>query len=602
MLVVAPPGTGKTAVACARAAHLIQELGVTASNLLIISFTRTAVAEIRTRIDQYVKNSGIADAISISTVDAHAWSLQVGFDEEAGGVWKDGNYDVTINQAIELLRKPTPEAREYLDRFEHVIVDEAQDLVGIRLELVSELTKSLPRSCGVTVFADFLQAIYDFANETAAVDAVTSETLRGMLGSEFNEKRLTHLHRFKDERLAAVLTSARAVMESTQLSPTQQRLAVRQLLEKSKVVEPVTIQPWKVHEIPDIDEQDNLLALFRTRAEVLCASDALTSKGVSHRVRMSGLPDCAHPWLARVFMGFRPRGLVLERGEFEERINAEVGNGVLSDPAWDLLRRLARKQSGVDHRKLRQQLSRKRPPVEACYLDLGMRGPTLGTVHASKGRQSDRVLYYLPPNKSDTFEEARIDYVAMTRGSASLCIQSASSYDANSLHETSGRVFRHELRVRGLNGAKLVRMEIGRGGDLIEESIASYEQALTIQQHLWETRDNVGRIEAKCTGASNWQYDLTEATRSGARLCLGRLTKSVRDDAFSVAKSLSDVLGGRWIPAPKLGSLYRIAARTVVLREDDPRLGAMPQPIRDSGYFLVPVLRGWCAVFCNRKD
>lgn len=597
LLVVAPPGTGKTAVACARAAHLIRELGVTASNILIISFTRTAVAEVRDRIGRYVGNSGTADAIAISTVDSHAWSLQVGFGEETNGVWKDGNYDLTIRQAIELLSQPNSDAREYLNRFEHVIVDEAQDLVGIRLELVSELTKSLPRSCGVTVFADFLQAIYDFTNETTAADAVTSEILRGMLGSEFAEKRLTHLHRFKDEQLAVVLTSVRTLMESTQLPPTQLRLAVRQVL--STVVEPVQIQPWKVHEIPNIAKQDNLLALFRTRAEVLCASNALTANGVSHRVRMSGLPDCAHPWLARVFMGFRPRGLVLERGELEERIAAEVGDGLLADRAWDLLRRLARKQFGVDHRKLRQQLSRERPPVEACYFDLGTRGPILGTVHASKGRQSDRVLYCLPPNGGGTFEEARIDYVAITRGSDSLCIKSASKYDATSLHESSGRVFRHEWRVRLAKGAKLVHMEVGRRGDLIDDSIASHESALTIQQHLWSTQDEIRCVEARCTHASDWQYDITEVTNFGAPLYLGRLANSVRSDAFSVATSLSDHVRGRWTPGTSLGNLYRIAARTVVLREDDPRLGSMPQPIRDSGYFLVPVLRGWCGVFCN---
>lgn len=602
LLVVAPPGTGKTAVACARAAYLINELGVSSSNILIISFTRTAVAEIRARIGQYVGNAGLAAAIAISTIDSHAWSLQQGFGDEPRGVWKGGDYDLTIEQAIELLRRRDPDALDYLSRFEHVIVDEAQDLVGIRLGLVSELTKCLPSTCGVTVFADFLQAIYDFANGTAAADAVTSDVLREMLGTEFIEKRLTRLHRFKNEQLAAVLTSVRTLMESRQLPPTQLRQCVRQLLEQSKVVKPVVIEPWKVHEIPRIAELDDLLILFRTRAEVLCASDALTAKGIRHRARMSGLPDCAHPWLARVFMGFRPSGLLLQRREFDERIAATVGSGFASDSAWDLLQRLARKQAGVDPRKLRQQLSRARPPVEACFLDLGTCGPILGTVHASKGRESNRVLYCLPPEGSDTFEEARIDYVAMTRGSASVRIGSACKYHSASLQEDSGRVFRHELGVKVRTGAKLVHMEVGRSGDLIEESVVSGDQALNVQQHLWATRDEVRPVDAGCTSESDWQYVVTEVAGEGHLLPLGRLSQSVRNDAFSVAKTLSHVVGGRWTPGTKMGGLYRIAARTVVLREDDPRLGSMPQPIRDTGYFLAPVLRGWCSVFCNKKD
>jgi len=602
LLVVAPPGTGKTAVACGRAAYLIRELGVAPSNILIISFTRTAVAEIRARIVQFVGNAGLAAAITISTVDSHAWSLQQGFGEETSGVWKDGDYDLTIQQAIKLLRRREPDTQDYLSRFEHVIVDEAQDLVGIRLDLVSELTKCLPGTCGVTVFADFLQAIYDFANGTAATDAVTSDVLRGMLGAQFIEKKLTRLHRFKNEQLAAVLTSVRTLMESKQLPPTQLRQCVRQLLEQSKVVKPVTIEPWKVHEIPKIAELDDLLILFRTRAEVLCASDALTTKGIRHRVRMSGLPDCARPWLARVFMDFRPSGIVLERREFDERIAATVGNGVADDSGWDLLQRLARKQSGVDLRKLRRQLSRARPPVEACFLDLGTCGPTLGTVHASKGRESNRVLYCLPPEGSDTFEEARIDYVAMTRGSTSVRIGSAFKYHSASLQEDSGRVFRHELNVKVRAGAKLVHMEVGRGDDLIEESVVDGERALTVQQHLWVTRDEVRLVEAGCSSDSVWQYDVSETAIAGAVMHLGRLSKSVRNDAFSVAKTLSNVVGGKWTPGTKMSGLYRIAARTVVLREDDPRLGSMPQSIRDTGYFLVPVLRGWCTVLCNKKE
>lgn len=49
ILVSAGPGMGKTAVACARVAHMIEQ-GVPASGIWLISFTRTAVREIRDRI------------------------------------------------------------------------------------------------------------------------------------------------------------------------------------------------------------------------------------------------------------------------------------------------------------------------------------------------------------------------------------------------------------------------------------------------------------------------------------------------------------------------------------------------------------------------
>ena len=46
LLVEAGQRTGKTAVACARIAHLVENEGIAESNILMISFTRTAVAEI----------------------------------------------------------------------------------------------------------------------------------------------------------------------------------------------------------------------------------------------------------------------------------------------------------------------------------------------------------------------------------------------------------------------------------------------------------------------------------------------------------------------------------------------------------------------------
>ncbi len=55
LFVEAAPGTGKTAVACARVGHLLQQ-GHTAGCIHLVSFTRTAVAEIRNRIVAMVGN------------------------------------------------------------------------------------------------------------------------------------------------------------------------------------------------------------------------------------------------------------------------------------------------------------------------------------------------------------------------------------------------------------------------------------------------------------------------------------------------------------------------------------------------------------------
>src|SRR5438034_3931498 len=95
-LVEAGPGTGKSAVACQRVAFLVDE-GVPPSRILLVSFTRTAVAELRDRIVTYAIAGDRARNVRISTVDSHAWSLRVGFEEESlPRILGDGSYELSI--------------------------------------------------------------------------------------------------------------------------------------------------------------------------------------------------------------------------------------------------------------------------------------------------------------------------------------------------------------------------------------------------------------------------------------------------------------------------------------------------------------------------
>ncbi|WP_328274602.1 UvrD-helicase domain-containing protein, partial [Sphingobium sp.] len=81
LIVDAGPGTGKTAVACARLGHLVLAEDVRPSQTWMISFTRTAIAEIRARLHSYIGDA--AFAVKVATVDAHAWAIHSGYDPAA---------------------------------------------------------------------------------------------------------------------------------------------------------------------------------------------------------------------------------------------------------------------------------------------------------------------------------------------------------------------------------------------------------------------------------------------------------------------------------------------------------------------------------------
>ena len=82
--------------------------------------------------------------------------------ETYGDVSLDGtDYDRRIALAVELL---DARAIDELTEIRHVLVDEAQDLTGVRADFVLKLLEVT--DCGFTVFADQAQAVYDFAGES----------------------------------------------------------------------------------------------------------------------------------------------------------------------------------------------------------------------------------------------------------------------------------------------------------------------------------------------------------------------------------------------------------------------------------------------------
>ena len=161
LIVDAGPGTGKTHVACARVAALISS-GTPSSRIWLISFTRTAVCEIRNRIARALGDPADAAAVCIATLDSQAWSLQSGFNS---GALITGSFDENIEATARRVREDG-ELRDYLaTRVRHIIIDEGQDIVGVRAELTFALIQAVADGCGITVFADEAQAICGFFEE-----------------------------------------------------------------------------------------------------------------------------------------------------------------------------------------------------------------------------------------------------------------------------------------------------------------------------------------------------------------------------------------------------------------------------------------------------
>ena len=578
LLVDAGPGTGKTFAACNRVTHLIRT-GIAPSRIWIISFTRTAVHEIRNRLMAALPDPSDAIAVRIATLDSHAWSLQSGFSSDA---ILTGTFNDNIEQTIARVRG-SEELQDYLmERVSHLIVDEAQDIVGIRAELVSTMINALSPACGVTVFADRAQAIYGFTEEKQASSAEAGKGLLNYLQDyDFPLAALSKVHRTSDPGLLKIFTDVR-----------------RQVLDESRPAaerRPVISQEIRRLAARDIGAAADVslaglgpdaLVLLRRRCDVLMISNM--AQEVPHRLRMSGLPSRIQPWIGELLWNFSERRIT--RAEFDERWHRQVHSQVGSEAgasAWNLLLETAgESERVVDIHRLRTVLARANPPSLFTSPEYGDAGPIIGTIHASKGREAGEVHLYLPPDdgnddeeECDLAEEIRVMFVGATRARNVLYVGHSSSRGAGNV---DGRVWR-TAKDNGL------QFEVGRAGDLDatglagRSAFATADDALAAQRHLMET-PVMRKLFAHSVKELDWK--MAVRTEGGKRICV--LAKTVNEELYQVARTLNKSASPSYLPF-----IRSLGLRTVVVAPDDPVLERLHDPWRASGIMLAPMLVGF---------
>lgn len=571
ILVDAGPGTGKTHVACARVAALIG-MGVPAARIWLISFTRTAVAEVRARIKQALADPGEAASVCIATLDSKAWELQSGFKSDAR---LTGSFDENIEGTLRQVNENS-DLREYLAGIKHLIVDEAQDIVGARADLIEAIIAALSPDCGVTVFADEAQAIYGFSEEEE--DAEDGETLLERLrGGGFEEVGLTAVYRTSRPNLLAIATEVRRKVLRRGRPTTRRKQIANSIRENADD----SCGPLKHLELAAL--QDVGLVLARRRFEVLMLSSM--QQHIPHRLRLSGLPPCLEPWIGHLLWDFTAR--YFPRSELEPRWQARNLAAVPGSPsleaAWQLLVEAAGKDERlIDLHQLRKVLGRSSPPMLFCAPEFGQEGPILGTIHASKGREADGVALFLPHNAEDARdpeEEIRVLFVGATRARWTLLVGEGDAAWAGSMN---GRVFRNL-------GAKGIQVEIGRTHDLTAEGLVGrstfqqQEQALAAQER-W--RHSPVQRDLCAHAAKDLGWSLALADRKRTRLAA--FSPALMADLRAIAHKC-----GAWQTPSFFPHLRSLGARTVVLPPESPHLEALHEPWRTSGFLLAPLLLGF---------
>ncbi|MEV0365096.1 UvrD-helicase domain-containing protein [Nocardia fusca] len=424
VLVTAGAGAGKTTTLTYRLEHLTSaevaddEGPLAASEILVLSFSRAAVRSLRDRIDHI---AGSARRVRAFTFDG--WARSILRAAEPDRDLTAMSFDEIIDATREAIRGGIFDD-EIMDPPSHVVIDEVQDLVDVRREMVQALLESTREYAGFTVVGDAAQSVYGFQVED--LDERVAETnrffgwLRTTFEDELVEARL-------DDNFRATTPEARAALG---FGPRLQQIPADRTT-ADKVGRQIYAELCRaLEELPDFgDLKDEFTLsclreaagstaiLCATNGQVLHIADKLAWAGVPYTIQRSPRSRPAPTWLVSVFRGADGAQTISER-----RFSGIVSDRV-HDPvrAWRALRRVAAGNVGgvLDLGSLHRAIADQRIPDE--LINSSPRGVLLSTVHRAKGLEFDRVIVVEPHDheesrvNEDPAGSARHLYVAMTR-------------------------------------------------------------------------------------------------------------------------------------------------------------------------------------------
>ncbi|MFD6533284.1 UvrD-helicase domain-containing protein [Streptomyces sp. NPDC060184] len=425
LLVTAGAGAGKTHTLVRRLDVLTghEEDALEAREILVLSFSRAAVRELRERIARHAHS---ARRVRVQTFDS--WALSVLRSEQPDRDWSASRFDERIREATEAVLRGAIEESEQGPPA-HVVIDEVQDLVGDRRDMVETLLDRFQDSCGFTVVGDGAQAIYGFQVEDE--DARAAETnyffdwLRASYPDDLVELHLSGNHRTRTEEARTALALGPVLRDApseSDLSDAAGEDAHRRLVDLlrscpsfGQLDDPFTL--GSLHSFPG-----TCAILCRDNRQALVLSDTLHALGVAHRTQRSLQEYPVPPWVADVLRHVGSATLTEKR--FEELLDdSPVAPGADPTRVWRSLRSVARAPRGaLDVRALRRAVADGRFPDDLAAVESARL--VVSTVHRSKGMEFDRVLVVEPPSlaelrkqheRIDPAAEARALYVAMTR-------------------------------------------------------------------------------------------------------------------------------------------------------------------------------------------
>jgi DNA helicase-2/ATP-dependent DNA helicase PcrA len=616
ILVQAGPGTGKTEVVARRLVHLVGKCDLRPSQILVLSFSRSAVKALISRIRSLdmTDSAAIEELRFLAVRSFDSWSFRMlrllGRDPRQ---LLQNEYKTNIELLVGDLGKLGSEARKEprlgLQRVRHFIVDEYQDIAGVRATLVQKLLEILTvenEDCGFTVLGDPYQAIYDWSvRDEPANGRQTSRNLVEWIKSTFKPglviKDLGVNHRASPALSNMVSLAAEILSQCDQTNedPTGKLQSLIQKAGASEGVEDIfemMTAKTKSGSTAILCRSNSKIFQLITRMKYL--SWERNKEVSSFKLDVGTPPKVLPSWIAKLLHRYKSEQIARSNfiRVFSDLFPAGPESPCSGDPgaAWQLLlgyARLGEEDTSLDLSDLRKRINwpDTLPDDEGETDDV----VTLTTIHQSKGLEYKNVRIISgdsPDAKSDCQEEGRVLFVGMSRARELLTaidFDDQPSFFPKEFDDSRRRWYRWTW-------TGMQQIELGCQGDLNPQSIVRGD-LMGGPQTVKETQEFLARHEGELLGSkvtlektpvsegqNKFHYKITVAFQ-GKDWCLGFLNEWVTRDLLKIKR------GKQWLPK-RIHNLT-IGAITTSVTSDTPHW-AVPSPWKESRFWLTVAIHG----------
>lgn len=465
ILVNAGPGTGKTHTVIERLIHIAKNDDIVPEGIFVLCFSRSAVRVINERLSAAIRAGEIslsAKRFNIATFDSFAtWYLR---DREPEIDLSGLNYDDRIAKFISIFKKEPSVLENAID---YLIIDELQDLVGIRAALVKVLLEHVLH--GFLLLGDECQAIYDY--QISNPDELNATKLYKWLEDHFTsdllEYELTRNHR-NEGRIGDSLKPLRSAMLYRPFN--EQKSAAQALFKK--------------YNLPDMGVNEILeccAATNETQAILSWANGdayrqssdlySLPDKSFTHKILTGARRLSYRKEVADILAEYV--NSVISYRKFLELAEAKKIDEHIAKTIWDgFLKILDDELSEINLQELRRlMISERRVADELLCPETA--ALTISTIHKAKGKEFDTVLVNQSGELSKG-DDIKVYYVAMTRAKKDLIIKPKEGRNRDR-RMASGRFVE-------IKQGEIKRIELGIDGDIdpigfIAEDNAAERQA-----------------------------------------------------------------------------------------------------------------------------